>query len=106
MPQPRGHASSAARQAAYRKRCGTAHSLVLAAKGLPQLPAIPMIAGRARWNASLMAAHTLATTVMDEMQAYYDDRSENWQESAKGEEHQEKIAAVEAVLEALDELLI
>jgi len=104
MPQPKEHVSAAARQSAYRKRCVKANSLVLASKGLPQLPAIPTIPGWPRWNSMFQMTHALLTTAMDEMQAYSDDRSETWQEGAKGEEHQEKIASVEAVLEALDEL--
>ena len=40
-----------------------------------------------------------------EMQDYYEDRSESWQESERGEEHQEKSAATEAVVDALSDLL-
>ena len=47
----------------------------------------------------------LIVVTLSRMQDYYEDRSESWQESQRGEEHQEKIAAVEAVLEALQDLI-
>jgi hypothetical protein len=42
---------------------------------------------------------------VSELRDYYDDRSQSWQESERGEEHQERIASVEAVLDAIDELI-
>jgi hypothetical protein len=38
----------------------------------------------------------------DEMQAYFDDRSEQWQESERGETLQERIEALETVLSDLE----
>ena len=105
MPQPRRHVSAAARQAAYRSRCEQARQVELAAKGLPSLPVISSMPGWARWNASFQAAHELLADTLGEMQDYYEDRSESWQESDRGDEHQEKIAAVEAVVDALSDLL-
>ena len=43
-------------------------------------------------------------TVVAEMTDYFDDRSENWQESDRGAEHQERLTTVEALVEALGEL--
>lgn len=105
MPQPRKHASPAARQAAYRARSEQAHQIAMAAKGLPSLPALATIPGWPRWNAAFRMAHDLVEGAVSEMQNYYDDLSETWQESERGEEHQERLASVEAVLEALGELL-
>ena len=51
-------------------------------------------------------AHDLIDGAVSEMQDYYDDRSDAWQESERGEDHQERIASVEAVLEALGELIM
>ena len=42
---------------------------------------------------------------LGEMQDYFDDRSQSWQDGERGEEHQEKIASVEAVVDALSDLL-
>jgi hypothetical protein len=77
----------------------------LAAKGLPPLPAIAGLPGRTRWNASLATARELIADTLSEMQDYFDDRSDSWQESERGDEHQERIASVEAVLDALADLL-
>jgi hypothetical protein len=105
MPQPKQHASAAARQAAFRARREQVRQAELAAKGLPSLPSIPSIPGWSRWNASFRAAQELIACNLSEMQDYYDDRSESWQESGRGEERQERIASVEAVLDALGELI-
>jgi len=104
MPQPRIHPSDAARQRAYRARREEARLAELAAKGLPSLPVISSMPGWARWNASFKAAHELIADTLGEMQDYYDDRSESWQEGDRGEEHQEKIESVEAVVDALGDL--
>ena len=50
-------------------------------------------------------AHLLLSEAVVEMQTYHDDRSEQWQESERGDEHQERIASVEAVVDALDGLM-
>ena len=105
MPQPKIHASAAKRQAAFRARSERARQAELAAKGLPSLPVISSMPGWPRWNASFTAAQELIACNLSEMQDYYDDRSESWQESQRGEEHQERIASVEAVLDALGELI-
>ena len=104
MPQARKYATRAEQQSAYRQRCQQARAAELSAKGLPPLPAIATLPGWPRWNASLKAAHELLTCTLDELQRYYDDRSEDWQESERGEEHQERIDSLEAVLDALDEI--
>jgi phage/plasmid primase-like uncharacterized protein len=105
MPQPKIHPSAAARQAAYRVRCEQARQVALAAKGLPMLPAIATRPGWSRWNASLAAAKELMASTLSEMQDYFDERSESWQESERGDKHQERIEAVDEVLEALSDLL-
>jgi len=69
------------------------------------LNANTQLPGWTRWNASFRAAQELIACNLSEMQDYYDDRSESWQESERGEEHQERIASVEAVLDALGELI-
>jgi hypothetical protein len=94
MPTPQIHANAAEKQKAYRARTEQARRDALQAKNLPPAPAIPTIPGEARWQA--LNAHALAAlqTIQTEMQAYFDDRSETWQESDKGEAFQERIEAV------------
>ena len=105
MPQPKKHTSAAARQAAFRARREQARQVELAAKGLPSLPVISSMPGWVRWNASLKAAHELIADTLGEMQDYYEDRSEVWQASDRGEEHQEKITSTEAVVDTLGDLI-
>ena len=104
MPQPKKYGSAAARQAAYRQRGEQTRQAGLADKGLPALPVIATLPGWARWNAAFATAQELMAVSLGEMQAYFDARSDVWQDGDRGEEHQEKIASVEAVLEALSDL--
>jgi hypothetical protein len=104
MPQPRKHDTPAQRQAAYRARTEATRSAELAQRGLPSLPSIPSLPGTLRWNAALRYITAMLTTVQTEMRDYFEDRSESWQEGERGEEHQEKMASVEAVLDALSDL--
>jgi hypothetical protein len=106
MPQERKYASSANRQAAYRRRCQQARRIELLSKGLPPLPAIPTMPGWPRWNTSLRLAQDLIERTQVEMEQYFDDRSETWQESERGEEHQNAIGTVQAALEAMSDLML
>jgi hypothetical protein len=54
----------------------------------------------------VQAAHELIADTLGEMQDYYEDRSESWQASERGDEHQEKVTSVEAVVDALSDLLL
>lgn len=105
MPQSKKHASRAERQKAYRERCKRTRQIEQTSKGLPSLPAIATMPGWPRWNACFQSASELITCVLNEMQAYYDDRTERWQEDERGEEFQERIDAVEAATEALSDLV-
>jgi hypothetical protein len=104
MPQPKLHASAAARQDSYRKRCEKARRIELAAKGLPSLPAIATLPGWPRWNGSIEAARELVERTVEEMQEYFDERSEEWQESERADEHQEKIDSAQTLLDAFGDL--
>jgi|SRR5579862_3496619 len=104
MPRSREYASSAARQAAYRARCQKAGQDALLEKGLPPLPAIAAMPGWARWNASLTAAHALLEQVSQEMQTYFDQRSDIWQESERGQQFTERQEAVTALADELASL--
>ncbi len=104
MPQLREHANAAARQAAYRKRCERERRLVLASKGLPQLPAISTMPGWPRWNASLSKARELVERTVEEMQEYFDERSEEWQDGEKAVVFQERIDEVQAMLDEMGQM--
>jgi hypothetical protein len=101
MPRPRQYETRAEQQAAYRKRRSCSEQELLAHKGLPPLPAIPTMPGNARWSATIKQVHLLLCQAADEMQTYYDARSELWQESSKAEE---LIARLECLQESLVQL--
>ena len=99
MPQPKLYASHAKRQAAYRKRHNEAMNQQLRDKGLPALPAVSTIPGATRWRQAIANATELLVMVAQEMETYFDERSEQWQESDKAESFRERL---ETVCEARD----
>ena len=105
MPTPRRYANPAARQAAYRQRQAAARTHELAAKGLPPLPAVATLPGHRRWNALLQQAARLLGTVEEEMQDYYDQRSDTWQASERGEAYEERLQRIQETRVAAEELL-
>ena len=106
MPQPRKHADHAARQAAYRARCERARQEQMNQRGLPSLPAIATLPGTPRWNAALQSVRCLLEQVSQEMEAYYEDRSEAWQESERGESFAESQEAITSLLHELESLTL
>lgn len=101
MPTPRKHETPAARQAAYRARQAEARRQAAAAKPPRPMPTVP---GPARWRRLIAGAVETLETARDEMQAYYDERSEAWQEGERGEAMQARIDALEEALSALAEV--
>lgn len=66
---------------------------------------MPPLPGMARWK----ALHEQACAALDtkgEMQGYFDDRSEAWQEGEKGEAFQELLDRVEEARSAVDDLTL
>jgi hypothetical protein len=104
MPTPRKYASNAEKHRAYRERQKAARLQELQAKGLPLLPMIATMPGAARWTALQETARRALATMREEMQSYYDERSESWQESDKGEEVQRRIDALDSLLSDLDDI--
>lgn len=102
MPTPRKHANAAARQAAFRVRRERARKEDLKEKGLPPLPRLSTVPGNARWTKILERAAVLLSTVVDERDAYRDDRSEAWQESERAETFQEITDAISAIFDDVD----
>jgi len=105
MPQRKMHASHAHRQAAYRKRCLEAQQRQLQEKGLPALPAIPTVPGTPRWRLAIAKATELLSMVAQEMEGYFGDRSQEWQESERGENFQERLEAISEARDAVAELV-
>ena len=104
MPQPKKHASRAARQTAYRLRCQEARAQEQKQQGLPALPTLPTLPGTARWRAAVGSAQLLLETTQAEMQAYFDERTETWQESERGQLFTERLQALETALSSLEEI--
>jgi hypothetical protein len=105
MPQPAKYKNQAARQAAYRARQGQAAREAAKQRGLPPLPALPAMPGTARWKAALTLALRLVEEVGEQMQSYFDERSQTWQESERAQDFTVRVQAIEEVREALDLLL-
>jgi hypothetical protein len=104
MPTPRKYANDAEKHKAYRERQKAARLQELQAKGLPPLPLIATMPGAARWTALQETARRALETMRDEMQGYYDERSESWQESDKAEEMQRRIDALDSLLSDLSDI--
>jgi hypothetical protein len=61
--------------------------------------------GTARWNAALTLALRLVEEVSEQMQDYFDERSQTWQDSDRAQDFTTRLDNVEAAREALDLLL-
>ncbi len=104
MPQQRKHLTNSARQAAYRSRLELARQQELSERGLPALPPLASMPGTVRWNGAIRRCVALLTLVHEEMQGYFEERSEAWQESDRGVDHQERMAAIAQLLSDLEDL--
>jgi hypothetical protein len=104
MPTPKKYESPSEKQKAYRERVKDARLQELHKKGLPGVPAIPTMPGTARWSGLETQALAALETVRDEMREYYEERSEEWQESERGEEFSARLDAVEEVVSLLESL--
>src|SRR5664280_2292657 len=104
MPQQQRYADNAARHQAYRARQDQARRADLQAKGLPPVSPLPTLPSQARWQALISRARLSLETARDEMQAYYDDRSEAWQQGERAAALAEQIDHLEVVLAELDAL--
>ena len=104
MPQQRHYEDNAAKQRAYRARQAQARRAEQQAKGLPPAPPVPTLPSRARWQALLAQARLALQTARDEMQAYYEERSEAWQQGERAATLAEQIDQLEVVLTDLTDL--
>ena len=104
MPTPRQYSSPAKRQAAYRQRQADARVQEQAQRALPLLPRVATIPGQRRWEALMQQALGLLESVQEEMQEYYDQRSEAGQESERGESFLERLEEIQGTLRAVEDL--
>lgn len=99
MPRTRKYQTNGERQAAYRRRCaqqGDAESITHAS--------IPSVPGQRRWKAMLKAASALLDCAAKEMQDYFDQHSERWQDSQAGESLAEMLESVDDALASLEDV--
>jgi hypothetical protein len=99
MPTPRKYACAAERQAAYRRR------LAEQTQAQSKTIAIPAVPGHRRWQAMRNQCLFILNAAVGEMQAYHDQRSEQWRDSERGEaltDMMESIAEIVAALQDLD----
>jgi hypothetical protein len=89
----------AEKQRAYRDRLKQR-----AAGELPAAPILTNIPPERRWKALQEQARNALQTMLDEMEAYRDERSDTWQESERGEAFQERMDTLEGFIGELDEL--
>jgi hypothetical protein len=68
------------------------------------LPAVPSIPGHRRWKAILKQAAILVERAAAEMETYFDQRSEQWQDSQQAEAFTEIMDSTRSALEALQEV--
>lgn len=96
MPTPRKYESGAERQAAYRARRKTRGNSVTSAT----------VAGSVyrRWEAMQRQALSILEEVTGEMEVYFNQRSEAWWDSDRGETFAEMMEAVADIVEAVKEV--
>jgi hypothetical protein len=58
-----------------------------------------------RWRQGLTQAHGWLELVQQEMQDYFDERSEKWQEDERGDAFQERLDAITEAVDQLGDLL-
>lgn len=106
MPTPKQYDSPAARQKAFRDRKAQAIKEQLAAKQFPNAVAVSNIPSMTRWKALHTNAQATLEAMQSEMQAYYDERSEQWQEGDKGQHFQDLLDQLDQAKTAVDEITL
>lgn len=98
--------SNAERQKAFRERLRQRLAAVDTPAPLPDKPKLNAMPANKRWAAMLDQAKAILMTRRDEMQEYFDDRSGDWQEGDRGQAFQERLDAIDAATDAVDELTV
>ena len=102
MPQQRQYPDHAARQRAYRARQEQARLTAQQAKGVPPAAPIPTLPSRARWQALITQARLALELARDEMQTYYNARSDAWREGERAATFEEHLDHLETVIDHLE----
>ena len=68
------------------------------------MPGVPSIPGHRRWDAMILQAHSLLGSITQEMDTYYEERSEEWQTSDRGEQFAERKESVEQIAAQIEDL--
>lgn len=102
MGQPQKYADAAQRQKAYRTRQAERIRAISEGK-LPPAPAIGTMPAEQRWKRMQEEARQTLEALRDEMQAYFDARTEEWQDSDRGSSLQERIESIESVIGDLED---
>lgn len=103
MPAPRQYSSNAERQRAYRERLAQRQRDSLEGHR-PRPSALANVPPNKRWKTMRDQARNILIDLQEEMQSYFDDRSEEWQESDRAAAFQERLDALANVLDELDTL--
>lgn len=104
MPTPRRYKNHAERQAAYRQRLADARSKERLCQSEKSL-IIAAAPGRPRWRSLLQQAQLALQQVVLEMETCYEQRSEAWQDSERGEAFLERLEEVREALDATEGLV-
>jgi len=99
-------AQAAIRQSRFRKRQQEARRREQREKGLPPMPKITAMPGSARWKATIEAAEALLSQAAEEMDDYWNERSEIWQEGYAAEEHLQRKKRLAKMAETLSDMAI
>jgi hypothetical protein len=102
MPRPRRHESNSQKQRAYREREKLALSSSM--QNLPKPSGLSAVPSAARWRLMKKQALTILRQLDLEMQNYWDARTEDWQQSEKGDAFQEWIDKVQDAVQAVEEI--
>ncbi len=100
MPAVRRYKNAAERQAAYRRR-RAARGEDARLEWVPTARPVTSSPGQRRWNAMTAGALSLLETTITEMETYYEERSERWQEGERGEAFSEMVESLSEIAAAL-----
>jgi hypothetical protein len=105
MPTPRKYANNAERQTAYRaRRPLPSHSQSKSQKSTTGDSHVSPRLSYRRWDAMIEQSLSLIRTVKEEMQLYYDQRTDRWQESERGGKHAETMETIEEIVYLMQDL--
>ena len=66
--------------------------------------AVPSLPGTSRWRARHKLVITLFETMQDEMQDYFDERTEVWQQGERDETMAQRIGTLSELVDAVESL--